>query len=108
MTTYAWTIQQMDRLTSDGFVVTVHYNVSATDGDYSASTYGTVGYTEQPGEQYTPYDQLTEQQVVGWVQESLGKDTVEASLDSQIEAQKNPVQESGMPWAVTLPAPVAE
>jgi hypothetical protein len=104
-TTYAWTIQQMDRLTSDGFVVTVHYNVSAVDGDYTASTYGTVGYTEQPGEQYTPYDQLTEQQVVGWVQESLGKDTVEASLDSQIEAQKNPVQESGMPWA---PAPVTE
>ena len=98
-TTYAWTIQQMDRLTSDGFVVTVHYNVSAVDGDYSASTYGTVGYTDQPGEQYTPYDQLTEEQVVGWVQESLGKDTVEASLDSQIEAQKNPVQESGMPWA---------
>ena len=104
-TTYTWSIQQMDRLTSDGFVVTVHYNVSAVDGDYSASTYGTVGYTEQPGEQYVPYDQLTEQQVVGWVQESLGKDTVEASLDSQIEAQKNPVQESGMPWA---PAPVTE
>jgi len=105
MTTYAWTIQQMDRLTSDGFVVTVHYNVLAVDGDYNASTYGTVGYTEQPGEQYVPYDQLTEQQVVGWVQESLGKDIVEASLDSQIEAQKNPVQESGVPW-VTLEAPI--
>jgi hypothetical protein len=104
-TTYQWTIQQMDRLTSDGFVVTVHYNVLAVDGDYSASTYGTVGYTEQPGEQYVPYDQLTEQQVVGWVQESLGKDTVEASLTAQIEAQKNPVQESGVPW-VTLEAPV--
>ena len=105
MTTYTWSIQQMDRLTSDGFVVTVHYNVSAVDGDYNASTYGTVGYTEQPGEQYIPYDQLTEQQVVGWVQESLGKDTVEASLSAQIEAQKNPVQESGMPW-VTLEAPI--
>jgi hypothetical protein len=98
MTTYAWTIQQMDRLTSDGFVVTVHYNVSAVDGDYSASTYGTVGYTEQPDGEYTPYDELTEEQVVGWVQESLGKETVEESLDSQIEAQRNPVQQSGLPW----------
>ena len=98
-TTYNWIIQQMDRLTSDGFVVTVHYSVSATDGDYTASTYGTVGYTEQPGEQYVPYNQLTEPQVVGWVQESLGKDTVEANLAAQIEAQKNPVQESGVPWA---------
>jgi len=97
MTTYLWTIQQMDRLTADGFVVTVHYNVSATDGTYNASTYGTVGYTEQPGETYTPYDQLTEAQVVGWVQASLGKDTVEASLQGQIDAQINPVQESGVP-----------
>jgi uncharacterized GH25 family protein len=106
MTTYNWNIQQMDRLTSDGFVVTVHYTVNAVDAEFTASTYGTVGYTEQPGEQYTPYADLTEAQVVGWVQESLGKDTVEAGLAAQIEAQKNPVQESGMPWAVTLPAPI--
>ena len=97
-TTYNWSVVQMDRLTSDGFVVTVHYNVSATDGDYSASTYGTVGYTEQPDESYTPYDELTEAQVVGWVQESLGKDTVEESLAGQIEAQQNPVQATGVPW----------
>ena len=32
-------------------------------------------------------------------QTSLGKDTVEASLQSQINAQINPVQESGVPWA---------
>jgi hypothetical protein len=98
MTTYLWTIPQMDRLTSDGFVVTVHYNVTATDGTYSASTYGTIGYTQQPDETYTPYADLTQAQVVGWVQTSLGKDTVEASLQSQIDLQKNPVQAAGVPW----------
>ena len=98
-TEFNWTIQQMDRLTADGFVVTVHYNVSATDGTYNSSVYGTVGYTEQPGGTYTPYDQLTEAQVVGWVQTSLGKDIVEASLQDQINAQINPVQESGVPWS---------
>jgi myo-inositol-hexaphosphate 3-phosphohydrolase len=97
-TTYTWAIAQMDRLTSDGFVVTVHYTVNAVDGDYSASTYGTVGYTQGEGS-YVPYANLTEAEVVGWVQESLGKDTVEESLAAQIEAQKNPVQESGVPWA---------
>ena len=96
-TTYNWTIQQMDRLTSDGFVVTVHYSVSAVDGDYTASTYGTVGYTQGEGS-YVPYADLTESEVVGWVQESLGKDTVEEGLAAQIEAQKNPVQVSGLPW----------
>jgi hypothetical protein len=102
---YTWNVVQMDRLTSDGFVVTVHYTVNAVDGDYTASTYGTVGYT-QDGKSYTPFADLTKDQVVGWVQDSLGQETVETALAAQIEAQKNPVQESGLPWAVTLPAPV--
>ena len=95
---FTWNVVQMDRLTSDGFVVTVHYIVNATDDTYSASTYGTVGYTQEPGETYIPYADLTEATVVGWVQTSLGKDTVEASLEGQIEAQKHPVQEAGVPW----------
>lgn len=98
MTTYLWTISQLDRLTSDGFVVVVHYNVSAVDGGYQASTYGTTSYIQAEGETYTPYADLTEATVVGWVQETLGKDIVEASLQSQIDALKNPVQESGLPW----------
>jgi len=89
----------MERLTSDGFVVTVHYNVSATDDTYQASTYGTTSYTQTPGETYIPYDDLTQAVVVGWVQEALGKDTVEASLQSQIDALKAPLQQAGLPWA---------
>ena len=99
MISYNWQINQMDRLTSDGFVVTVHYTVTAQEGEYTASTYGTVGYSEQPGESYTPYDQLTQEMAIGWVQTSLGKDTVESSLVSQIEAQKQPKQVSGLPWS---------
>jgi hypothetical protein len=95
---FIWNVVQMDRLTSDGFVVTVHYVVNAVDGDYSASTYGTVGYTQGEGS-YIPYADLTEAEVVGWVQDSLGKDTVEASLTAQIEAEKHPVIETGLPWA---------
>jgi hypothetical protein len=89
----------MERLTSDGFVVTVHYNVGATDGTYQASTYGTTSYTQTPGETYIPYEDLTQAVVVGWVQEALGKDTVEASLQGQIDMLKHPLQESGLPWA---------
>ena len=96
---FTWNVVQMDRLTSDSFVVTVHYTVTATDGDYTASTYGTTSYTQEQGKSYVPYASLTEPECVGWIQESLGKDTVEASLQAQIEALKNPVQESGVPWA---------
>jgi hypothetical protein len=95
---FTWNITQMDRLTADGFVVTAHYTVSAVDGDYTASTYGTVGFTQED-KTYKSFDSLTKEEVIGWVQESLGKDTVEASLTAQIEAQKNPVQETGLPWA---------
>jgi hypothetical protein len=95
---YNWNVVQMDRLTSDGFVVTVHYTVNAVDGEFTASTYGTVGYTQGEGS-YVPYADLTEAEVVGWVQDSLGQETVEEALAAQIEAQKNPVQEAGVPWA---------
>ena len=94
---FTWNVVQMDRLTADGFVVTCHYVVTAVDGDYTASTYGTVGYT-QTDKSYIPYASLTKEEVIGWVQESLGQDTVEASLTAQIEALKNPVQETGLPW----------
>jgi hypothetical protein len=101
---FTWNVVQMDRLTSDGFVVTVHYTVEAVDGEYGTTIYGTVGYVQED-KSYKPYDQLTESEVVGWVQDSLGKDTVEESLTAQIEAQKNPVQETGLPWT-TLETPI--
>jgi hypothetical protein len=98
MTTFNWQVVQMDRLTSDNFVVTCHYTVTATDGTYTASTYGTTSYTQEAGKSYVPYADLTEAICVGWVQTSIGKDTTEASLQSQIDLLKNPVQESGVPW----------
>jgi hypothetical protein len=93
---FNWNIVQTDYNTSDKFITTVHYNVSAVDGEFTASTYGTVGYTEEGA--FTPYSQLTEAVVVGWVQNSLGKEAVETTLAAQIDAQKNPVSESGLPW----------
>lgn len=92
-----WNVVNMERKTDNGFVVTVHYTVNAVDGEVTASTYGTVGYTQE-ADNFTPFEQLTKDQVVGWVQTSLDKDAVEASLVSQLEALKNPVQESGLPW----------
>jgi len=94
---YQWNVVQMDRKSADGFVVTVHYTVNAVDGEFTASTYGTVGYTQED-KSYTPFASLTKEQVVGWVQESLGQETVEESLAAQIDALKNPVSESGLPW----------
>ena len=90
-----WKIVQLDRKTADGFVTTAHWTVTATDGDFSASAYGSVGFS---GELTTPYADLTEAQVLEWVWASLYKAAYEASLAAQIEAQKNPVSATGLPW----------
>jgi hypothetical protein len=93
-----WSVAQLDRNTSDGFVNTVHWRVNAIDGDLNASSYGTVGYAQEEGKTLIPYSNLTETAVIAWVQESLDKATVEASLAQQIESLKNPVTVSGLPW----------
>lgn len=90
-----WNITQLDRRTEDGFVTTAHWTCSAVDGDFSASVYGTCGFD---GDLTTPYDNLTKEQVLGWVWEQISKEDTEASVLSQIEAQKNPVSASGVPW----------
>ncbi len=92
-----WTINQLERNTSDGFVTTVHYTVTKVDGDFSASTYGTIRF--EAGTPETPFESLTEAQVVAWVKDKLGEEVVEASLIANIEAQQNPVKASGLPWS---------
>jgi len=94
--TTTYTINQLDRNTSDDFVTTVHYNVTKVDGEFSASTYGTVSF--EAGTPTTPYASLTEAQVIKWVKDKLGEEVIEASLASQIEAKKNPTTATGMPW----------
>jgi hypothetical protein len=90
-----WNIVQLDRKTADGFVTCAHWTVSATDGDFSASAYGSVGFS---GDLVTPYENLTQEQVLGWVWEQIDKAEIEANLTKQIEAQKNPVSVTGVPW----------
>jgi hypothetical protein len=92
-----WTITQLDRQTSNGFVTTAHWTASAVDGDYSASTYSTSSWAD--GTPTTPYADLTQEEVLNWIwANGVDKEAVEASLQAQIDAQKNPVSATGVPW----------
>lgn len=96
-----WTITQLDRHTANGFVCTVHWTATITDGEYSAPTTSTVNFSEQPGQELIPYENLTEAQVVGWVQDALGPDhvaAIEGVLAAKIAAQKAPPITAGLPW----------
>lgn len=93
--TITWKIGQLDRKTADGFVTTAHWICSGQDGDYSGSVYASCGFE---GELSVPYEQLTEATVLSWVWTKVDKEATEAAVAAQIEAQKNPVQASGLPW----------
>ena len=99
MIEYTWTIANLERQTETGFVTVVHWRVSAQDGDYTASSYGTTGFnpnTKDPD--FVPFDQLTEADVLEWVYASVDKAEMEANLAQQIEEQKAPKTVSGTPW----------
>ena len=95
-----WTIATLERTLADGGVTVAHWRATDVDGDYSASSYGTCGFTyDASSPDFTPYDDLTESQVLGWCWDNgVDKDAIEASLAAKIEAQKNPVSGSGVPW----------
>jgi len=95
--TTTWKITQCDRLTTDGFITTAHWTATATDGDYTASSYGSCGFAAATPA--IPYASVTEQEVLGWCwANGVDKYATEASLAAQIEMQKNPTTAAGVPW----------
>jgi len=98
-TVFTWHIANLERETADGFVMTAHYTVTAEDGTYSSGAYGSLGF-ERP-DKLIPYADLTEQMVIGWVQDAFGAEKVteiEAALQAQLDEQRHPSKASGMPW----------
>jgi hypothetical protein len=86
-----------------GYVVTALYNVVQTDGQYSAEMSGCAQFNVE-GSTFIPYEELTNDIVVGWIQQELGEsgiESIEACLNGQIETQKNPPispENTPLPW----------
>jgi hypothetical protein len=104
MTTFTWTVSQLDCYpqydNQTDVVFTVHWTCSGTDGTYNGSVYSTCGVTYEADTPYTPYDQLTQNQVLGWIWSSgVDKASAEAAVQAQIDAQINPpVVSPALPW----------
>lgn len=98
MTTYTWTttnLYTINTTTETDYVVNAVYNVIATDGTYTASllSNSTQFSVKQNDPDYIPYEDLTNDIVIAWVQETLGEQGVieiEACLDGLIYSQINP------------------
>lgn len=100
---YAWKI--LDIEAADGIIKSAKYYCSATQDDLTVETEGN-WYFRDPEGKVTAYDQVTENQVIGWInQEAIrdGKNLITSRLDEQIEALKNkkPVVAPWLPQVFT-------
>lgn len=105
-TTYQWAVNSMTAYPEfDGkqdVVFQVSWVCSGTDGTYNAADYGVTGVALDPNAPFTPYNELTLDQVVGWVQDALGPEgvaSVLATIDDSLIAQSEP------PTTVSPPLP---
>lgn len=101
MTTYNWTIANLERNVADGGVIAAHWHVSAHDGSLVREARGTVRFTPDPtSEDFIPYEQLTEADVLSWVWgRSAGwRERLETLLAVQIANAKAPKIQYGTPW----------
>jgi len=104
MTAITWNISVLDCLpqSAEGadYVVTAHWQCNGVDGDYNGSVYSTTSFAVVQGEAFTPYADLTQAQVLGWVwANGVDKAATEAAVEGQIEAQKNPpIVSPPLPW----------
>ena len=103
-----WIIEWMKTTPSTAtppeFVIECGWRCSATEGAFSGTVYSTCSFTVTQGSSFTPYADLTQDQVLGWCwANGVDKDATEAAVQQQIDNQINPpVIQPPLPW--TAPA----
>jgi hypothetical protein len=96
MTTYTWNVTSLYTETIDGeqnYVVIANYEVVGVDGEYTASLSNIARFSTASVTPFVPYEDLTQDVVIGWIQSELGVDGVsnlEACIQGQIDSQINP------------------
>lgn len=88
MNTYNFKINAVDCYTSkDGLekvAYNVHWSYFGTDGTHTASMIGVQSIGEPDPENFVAFENLTEEQVIGWISSSMDVEQMQANLDSQI------------------------
>jgi len=104
-TVITWNISRLDCVpqTPEGadYVVTAYWSCNGANGDYRANVYGTCSFAVVQGEAFTPYADLTQDQVLGWCWvNGVDKESAEAAVEQQIQNQINPpIVSPPLPWS---------
>jgi hypothetical protein len=102
--TITWIIEAMDCKPQEGdltdVVITAHWRCNGTDGTFNGTVYGTCGFSQPEGD-FTPYADLTQDQVLGWCwANGVDKDATEVNVNAQIANQVTPpVVTPPLPWS---------
>jgi len=104
MTTFTWSIVSMPAYPQEAgesdVVFQVNWQCNANDNGYSANSFGSVSVTYTVGSPFTPYADLTQDQVWGWVNPQIDRPEIETNLQALIDAQQNPtVVTPPLPWS---------
>ena len=109
MTIFKWTIDRMYTVNQPDpeYVVNVLWTLTGDQQGTIASIGGSTQFAPpaDANGNFTPYDQLTQEQVIGWVKEALGPQGVanyEANVQGQIDSILNPPvspQDTPLPWS---------
>jgi hypothetical protein len=88
-------------------VITADWRCNGSQDQYSGTCYGSASFAPPSGS-FTPYEDLTQDQVLGWCFASgVDKTAIEANVTAQIENQINPpVIAPPLPWVEPVPEPV--
>ena len=118
--TYTWKvtgIKVKDEGPNTNAVVQTYWTKTGTDENGNEGTFsGATPFTSTTmpeGSTFTPFDQLTEEIVIGWIQGVVVdgyEEHVNGQIQKQIDQKIAPVTEATLPWApaTTPEAPAAE
>ena len=113
MPTISWIIERLLVKPTEGsltdVVITADWRCNGSQDSYSGTCYGSCSFAP-PTEGFTPYEDLTQEQVLGWCyQNGVDQAAIEANVTQQINDQINPpVVVLPLPWVPPAPVVVAE
>lgn len=106
MTTFNWTISAAERVLSlnglQNVIKTIHWRYRGTDeNEIMTELYGATSVGDPNPEDFTPYDGITESDVIGWLESILGAvteegqpsqlDNMKSNIENQIALLINPI-----------------
>ena len=109
-TVFEWVISELNcAVESEGLsdvINMIHWRYNATqehDGTlYFAGTYSASGVAQPNPQNFIPYEDVTEAEVIGWLEAILPVEAMQLALENNIALQINPVEVTlPLPWAPT-------